>query len=90
MTVAGVTSNPDQAYTPTVMTRSCASATTAASDIFLVFFFTKPMVTVLARTKFFGQGHPLSGLDAKHLGVTDRPVDQMARGPRPATSGGLP
>jgi len=63
---------------------------TTLIDIFLVFFFTKPMVSVLARTKFFGQGHPLSGLDARHLGVTDRPVDQMARGPRPATSGGLP
>ncbi len=63
---------------------------TTLIDIFLVFFFTKPMVTMLARTKFFGQGHPMSGLDAKHLGVTGRPVDQLARGPRPATSGGLP
>jgi preprotein translocase subunit SecD len=63
---------------------------TTLIDIFLVFFFTKPMVTLLARTKFFGQGHPMSGLDAKHLGVTGRPVDQLARGPRPATSGGLP
>ncbi len=63
---------------------------TTLIDIFLVFFFTKPMVTLLARTKFFGQGHPMSGLDANHLGVTDRPIDQLARGPRPATSGGLP
>jgi preprotein translocase subunit SecD len=63
---------------------------TTLIDIFLVFFFTKPLVSLLARTKFFGQGHPLSGLDAKHLGVTDRPVDQLARGPRAATSGGFP
>jgi preprotein translocase subunit SecD len=27
------------------------------------------MVTLLARTKFFGQGHPLSGLDPARLGA---------------------
>ena len=34
----------------------------------MVFIFTKPMVTLLARTKFFGQGHKWSGLDREHLG----------------------
>jgi preprotein translocase subunit SecD len=48
-------------------------------DIFVVFFFTKPMVTLLARTKFFGQGHKLSGLDRAHLGMPERP-----RAPQPA------
>ena len=38
-------------------------------DVFVVFFFTKPMVTVLSRTKFFGQGHKWSGLDRQHLGM---------------------
>ncbi len=38
-------------------------------DIFVVFFFTKPVMTLLARTKFFGQGHRLSGLDRQHLGM---------------------
>ncbi len=38
-------------------------------DLFVVFFFTKPMVTLLARTKFFGQGHKWSGLDRQHLGM---------------------
>ncbi len=38
-------------------------------DLFVVFFFTKPMVTLLSRTKFFGQGHKLSGLDRQHLGM---------------------
>jgi preprotein translocase subunit SecD len=33
-----------------------------------VFLFTKPMVTLLARTKFYGQGHPMSGLDPRRLG----------------------
>jgi preprotein translocase subunit SecD len=38
-------------------------------DVFVVFFFTKPMVTLLSRTKFFGQGHKWSGLDRQHLGM---------------------
>jgi len=27
------------------------------------------MITILARTKFFGNGHPLSGLDPARLGA---------------------
>ncbi len=38
-------------------------------DIVVVFLFTKPVVTLLARTKFFGEGHPLSGLSPARLGV---------------------
>ena len=41
-------------------------------DLIVVFLFTKPLLTVLARTKFFGGGHPLSGLDPKHLGARKR------------------
>ena len=37
----------------------------------VVFLFTKPMVTLLARTKFFGNGHPMSGLDPARLGARD-------------------
>jgi len=29
-------------------------------------------MTILARTKFFGQGHKLSGLDPERLGSTKR------------------
>ena len=36
---------------------------TTLVDIVVVFMFTKPMVTILARTKFYGQGHKWSGLD---------------------------
>jgi len=43
---------------------------TTLIDIFVVFLFTKPLVTMLARTKFFGQGHPLSGLSPDRLGAT--------------------
>jgi preprotein translocase subunit SecD len=31
--------------------------------------FTKPVISLLAKTKFFGNGHRLSGLDPAHLGV---------------------
>jgi preprotein translocase subunit SecD len=42
---------------------------TTVIDIIVVFLFTKPMVTILARTKFYGDGRPLSGLDPARLGA---------------------
>ncbi len=42
---------------------------TTLIDVLVVFLFTKPMVTLLAGTKFFGDGHPLSGLDPARLGA---------------------
>ena len=42
---------------------------TTIIDVIVVFLFTKPMVTILARTKFYGDGHPLSGLDPARLGA---------------------
>jgi preprotein translocase subunit SecD len=36
----------------------------------VVFLFTKPAVSLLARTRFFGGGHRLSGFDPEHLGRT--------------------
>jgi preprotein translocase subunit SecD len=41
---------------------------TTLIDVLVVFLFTKPMVSLLARTRFFGGGHRLSGFDAAHLG----------------------
>ncbi|TGD32466.1 protein translocase subunit SecD [Brevibacterium sp. S22] len=38
-------------------------------DVIVVFLFTHPMLQVLARTKFFGEGHPMSGMDPRLLGV---------------------
>lgn len=38
-------------------------------DLIVVFFFTKPLVTILSRVAFYSSGHPLSGLSAKSLGV---------------------
>ncbi|WP_435971097.1 protein translocase subunit SecD [Streptomyces sp. Qhu_M48] len=42
---------------------------TTLLDVVVVFLFTKPVMTLLARTKFFGDGHPWSGLDPKRLGA---------------------
>jgi preprotein translocase subunit SecD len=46
---------------------------TTLLDLLIVFMFTKPMVTLLARTEFFGHGHKMSGLDPEHLGVERLP-----------------
>jgi len=42
---------------------------TTLIDVVVVFLFTKPMITLLARTKFYGGGHRLSGLDPARLGA---------------------
>jgi preprotein translocase subunit SecD len=42
---------------------------TTLIDVIVVFLFTKPMVTALAGTKFFGGGHRWSGLDPERLGA---------------------
>jgi preprotein translocase subunit SecD len=42
---------------------------TTLLDVVVVFLFTKPLMTILARKKFFANGHPWSGLDPRALGV---------------------
>jgi preprotein translocase subunit SecD len=42
---------------------------TTLIDVIVVFLFTKPMVTLLARTKFYGDGNRWSGLDPARLGA---------------------
>lgn len=42
---------------------------TTLLDVVVVFLFTKPVMTIMARTKFFASGHPWSGLDPKRLGA---------------------
>lgn len=42
---------------------------TTLLDVVVVFFFTKPIMTLLARTKFFSGGGSWSGLDPKRLGA---------------------
>jgi preprotein translocase subunit SecD len=45
---------------------------TTLIDVLVVFLFTHPMLGLLARTTFFGEGHRWSGLDPERLGVTAR------------------
>lgn len=60
-----------------------AMGLTTLIDVLVVFFFTKPIMTMLSRTKFFGKGHKLSGLDAARL---RRTVPSRANGTARPTS----
>ncbi|MEU1013672.1 protein translocase subunit SecD [Streptomyces sp. NPDC005890] len=57
---------------------------TTILDVVVVFFFTKPLMTLLARRRFFADGHKWSGLDPKSLGAkpplrrTRRPAGPVA------------
>jgi preprotein translocase subunit SecD len=42
---------------------------TTVLDVVVVFLFTKPLMTILARKRFFASGHKWSGLDPKALGA---------------------
>ena len=53
---------------------------TTIIDLIVVFFFTKPLTTLLAKFKFYNEGHPLSGFSAKSLGVViknDLPTEEV-------------
>ncbi|WP_053388285.1 protein translocase subunit SecD [Leucobacter japonicus] len=45
---------------------------TTLVDVAVVALFTHPMMTLLARTRFYQGGHPFSGLDPKKLGAVYR------------------
>jgi len=47
-----------------------AMGLTTLIDVIVVFFFTKPLVALLARRKFFAGGHKWSGLDSIRLSKT--------------------
>jgi len=57
---------------------------TTVLDVVVVFLFTKPLMTILARRPFFAQGHRWSGLDPKALGVKT-PLRRSVRHNRPTT-----
>ena len=57
-------------------------------DLVVIFFFTKPVMTLLARTDFFGRGHRYSGLDARHLGISGRDVSIVGSAPKAVAQGG--
>jgi len=51
---------------------------TTIVDVVVVFLFTKPMMSLLARTDFYGRGRRGSGLDPRRLGATDRTLAPSA------------
>ncbi|MFD5392295.1 protein translocase subunit SecD, partial [Streptomyces sp. NPDC127074] len=57
---------------------------TTLLDVAVVFLFTKPLMTILARRPFFGNGHSWSGLDPKRLGVTPPLRRRRPAAPGPA------
>ena len=65
---------------------------TTIIDVIVVFLFTKPMVTLLAGTKFFSSGSKWSGLDPERLGAktpwrSGRRTVRSTRTGRPAPAG---
>ncbi len=50
---------------------------TTLIDVFIFVIFTHPVMQLLARTKFFGGGHKLSGLDPQSLGAVYRTRTQF-------------
>ncbi|HRY08508.1 MAG: protein translocase subunit SecD [Actinobacteria bacterium] len=52
---------------------------TTLMDVMVAFMFTRPMVTLLARNKWFTSGHPMTGLDPRRLGVTSLPGQSATR-----------
>ncbi|MFT4214203.1 MAG: protein translocase subunit SecD [Microbacterium sp.] len=60
---------------------------TTVIDILIFILFTHPVMQLLARTRFFGGGHPLSGLDPAALGAVYRGRAQF-RAPAPAGAKG--
>jgi preprotein translocase subunit SecD len=51
-------------------------------DLAVFFWFTHPMVSWLARYRFFNSGHRLSGLSTGSLGIDRLPGDQLPVGGR--------
>ncbi|MFJ2576990.1 protein translocase subunit SecD [Kitasatospora aureofaciens] len=57
---------------------------TTLLDVVVIFLFTKPLITLMARRKFFSDGHPMSGLDPKRLGA--RPPLRSTRRRSPSSA----
>ncbi|TDP99857.1 MULTISPECIES: protein translocase subunit SecD [Microbacteriaceae] len=60
---------------------------TTIIDVIVVLLFTHPTLQLLARTRFFSSGHPLSGLDPQALGAVYRGAAQF-RAPTAAVKAG--
>jgi preprotein translocase subunit SecD len=51
---------------------------TTIIDLIVVFFFTKPLVTLLVKIPFFNNGHPLSGFSTRSIGMVTKDASQTA------------
>ncbi|MFF0790097.1 protein translocase subunit SecD [Streptomyces spiralis] len=60
---------------------------TTVLDVVVVFLFTKPLMTILARSNFFAHGHRWSGLDPKRLGA--KPPLRRTRRPSGPAAGSV-
>ncbi|MCR2800849.1 protein translocase subunit SecD [Microbacterium sp. zg-Y818] len=60
---------------------------TTVIDVLIFILFTHPTLQLLARTRFFGSGHPLSGLDPAALGAVYRGRAQFRTPIVPAKGG---
>ncbi|MBQ0829703.1 protein translocase subunit SecD [Streptomyces tagetis] len=58
---------------------------TTLLDVVVVFLFTKPLLTLMARRRFFARGHRWSGLDPKALGAKP-PLRASRRPSAPVTT----
>ena len=52
---------------------------TTIIDLVVVFTFTKPLMTLLGKTKFYGEGHRFSGFEAEHMGASVAPLHNSRR-----------
>ncbi len=60
---------------------------TTIIDVIVVFLFTKPVITLLARTRFYGGQHKWSGLDPARLGMRSPWRGSRRPAPRPQPGG---
>ena len=51
------------------------------TDLFVVFFFTKPLISILARTKLYGGGGKFSGLGRQRTGLSAAAASMQAGSP---------
>lgn len=59
---------------------------TTLIDLAVVFWFTKPLVSLLGKTRYFGQGRKFSGFEADHLGAKHQPPLHRRRPARPVAA----
>lgn len=51
---------------------------TTLIDVFVAFYFTRPLVEILVRNRWFASGSRLTGVDPERLGVAPRPAPAAA------------